>query len=272
LFPSHDREGDDKKNTGIKDTPHLQFYIMLKKKKSLSTIRNPEGMFRSWHIESCRGSPHSNHVYCKKEGMWWFESGDLPGNGGEDSRRVHSEIISLARQGRLEEIAEQYPAIYLSRLRAINQVRVEAMNPCFNNGIKCFWIFGKPRQGKSSFAFNSFDINDIYPKNPNKWWDNFKGQRVVIVDDWSLCHHVLGYHLKRWADKFPILSETKGGSLYPSYDRVIITSNYRISQCFNDPAEIEAIEGRFEEIEYFHWDDDGYHLTDKGRITKAYIE
>lgn len=169
----------------------------------------------------------------------------------------------------MEEIVERYPAIYLSRLRAIKQVHVEAMRPLPNPDVKCYWLWGKTGTGKSRLAFS---FNEVYCKNPNKWWDNYQGQDTVLIDDWSREHHVLGYYLKRWADRYPILSEIKGSALYPHYNRIIITSNYVISDCFNDSETVEAIERRFivYKVTGHTVDESGDVIvqTDKGPLSK----
>ena len=252
------------------ETPHLQGFVMLKKKKSFNVVANPEGEFNNWHIEEARGNPQQNREYCFKESIYTYENGEMPGNGGSKSSETHAEVIRLAQEGRLEEIAEQYPAIYLSRLKSIHQVRVEAMSPLSVHK-RCIWLYGKPGTGKSRLAFS---YENFYPKNPNKWWDNYSNQTVVILDDLSTEHHILGYYLKRWSDRYPILCEIKGSSLYPSYDVFIVTSNYRIRDIFHDEMLVEALERRFIEYEVFDHkveDDQVILRTDKGPLSKNLI-
>ena len=255
---------------GEENSPHLQGYTMLKKKKSWNTLANPEGRFNNWCIDTCEKSTGANINYCKKENIFFWESGETPSNGGSDSSRVHAEVIQMAREGRLGEIAEQYPAIYLSRLKSIHQVRVEAMNP-LSVQKRCIWLYGKPGTGKSRLAFS---YENFYPKNPNKWWDNYSNQAVVILDDLSTEHHVLGYYLKRWADRYPVLCEIKGSSLYPGYDLFIVTSNYRIRDIFHDETLVDALQRRFFEYEVFDHkveDDQVILRTDKGPLSKNLI-
>lgn len=251
-------------------TPHLQGYVALARKKSFLKLSNPGGLFNSWHIASCEATPQKNVDYTKKEKRWYFFVGEIPGNGGECSHEVHRSIIALAREGRLEEIAERYPAIYLSRLGSIHRVRVESMRPLPNPNIKCYWLWGKPGTGKSRLAFS---LDNVYPKNPNKWWDNYQNNKIVVIDEWELQHHVLSFYLKRWCDKYPVLSEIKGNAIYPNYDIIIVTSNYRIEDCFNDPVCVNALQRRFYEIEVtgFFEEPELTCVTDKGNITKDYF-
>jgi hypothetical protein len=132
---------------------------------------------------------------------------------------------------------------------------------------RSIWLYGEPGVGKSRLAFS---YANFYPKNPNKWWDSYKNEDVVICDDFSPEHRVLGFYLKRWADRYPILCETKGSALYPGYSVLIITSNYRISDIFDDDKMQRALQRRFVEYEvYGHEmrdDTDVVLSTDKGPL------
>lgn len=255
---------------GEENSPHLQGYVMLTRKKSFQKLANPEGMFQSWHVRPCQATKEANRAYTKKEKRWHVEFGEFPTNGGEGSHEVHRSVIALAREGLLEEIVERYPAIYLNRLRSIRQVHVEGMRPLCNPNITCYWLWGEPGTGKSRMAFS---LENVYPKNPNKWWDNYQGHKIVVIDEWDLQHHILSHHLKRWADKYPVLGEIKSSSIYPVYDILIVTSNYRIQDCFHDQKCIEAIQRRFYEIEVkgFIEEPELTLITDKGNITKNYF-
>ena len=65
---------------------------------------------------------------------------------------------------------------------------------------ECHWYWGEAGTGKSKAAFNFLPGVKAYPKMANKWWDGYKGSKVVVLDDFGLNHKVLVDHLKRWAD------------------------------------------------------------------------
>lgn len=90
---------------------------------------------------------------------------------------------------------------------------------------------------------------DYYPKLCNKWWDGYRGQKHVIMDDVGLDHKCLGQHLKIWSDHYACVLETKGGAQASNYEKFIVTSQYSIDDIFSgDIPTLEAIKRRFKVI------------------------
>lgn len=92
---------------------------------------------------------------------------------------------------------------------------------------ECFWIVGQPGTGKSRFCFA---MEDVFEKPQNKWWDGYRGESIVIIDD--LDTDALGHYLKRWADRYPVKGEVKNGTVNLSYRRLFVTSNHSIESLF----------------------------------------
>jgi hypothetical protein len=99
--------------------------------------------------------------------------------------------------------------------------------------------------GKSYSAREWFP--NLFVKNHNKWWDGYSGQPQVLIDDVDHSDAKwIGNFLKIWADKYAFQSETKGGTLTIRPEKLIVTSNYSISELFfADNALFEAISRRF---------------------------
>lgn len=105
------------------------------------------------------------------------------------------------------------------------------------------WHVGPTGVGKSSSVRRRFP--DAYIKGINKWWDGYKGQETVLLEDLSPEHAFLIPHLKRWGDHYAFSAEVKGGSMLLRPRRVIVTSQYRISEIATRMEDSSALERRF---------------------------
>lgn len=129
----------------------------------------------------------------------------------------------------------------------------------YNGEKKCYWVVGKPGIGKSFSIRGVF--KDIYIKPQNKWWDGYKGEENVLLDDLDTA--TLGHYLKIWADQYKFTAESKGASLVPTYKRLFVTSNYSIGELFHEEKLRDAIDRRFITVNadeyigengFFEWD------------------
>jgi len=235
------------KEIGASGTPHLQGYIQLDKRRYLSVIG---GLF-PWHVEETLGSPVQASEYCKKQGDF-IEYGELstPATGIKRKEEYWKQLLELAEEGKMTAIAEIYPGEYIRNYRNLHAIRTSNMNSV---GLpkKCLWLYGKPGTGKSRFAF-SINPDSTYAKMANKWWDGYIDQQTIVLDDFGKDHKILGYHLKRWSDRYPAILEIKGTAIPTTYEEFIVTSNYSISDIWNEDEEMcAALKRRFKEQEVF---------------------
>jgi len=230
----------------LNGTPHFQGYVELTKRVRFKKIVESV-LPHKWRIARAMGNAEHNLNYISKEDPNPSVLGTPKTSCSlaDNNSKKWTEMLRLAREGLWDELKEQYPGEYIRHLGNLHKVHVEVMNSA-SSIKKCLWLFGRPGCGKSRFA-HDYD-NAAYFKNPNKWWDNFDEtkHKTIIIDDLEPSHSVLGYHIKRWADRYPVLCETKGGSIYANYDILIVTSNYRPETIWpNDTEMQDAIKRRF---------------------------
>lgn len=134
-----------------------------------------------------------------------------------------------AEGGNFEAIRSDHYVRYYSTIRRIRierPVNLETLEGPFQNQ----WFYGPPGTGKSRKARE--ENPKAFIKPINKWWDGYDNEDVVIIDEWEP-ENRLGFLLKVWADRYPFVGECKGGSRRMRPRKIIVTSNYKIEECFN---------------------------------------
>lgn len=227
---------------------HKQGYIKLKKKMRMAQVKTVLND-NSVHLEVKRGSVDEAIKYCMKDGTY-IEYGERPKEssaaGAEKRKMQWKTAYDLAKQGKFEEIDEEMFIRYHKGLQAVHKMTLKptlTTDGDFENE----WIWGAPGVGKSREVFEKYP--NAYRKAQNKWWDDYNGEEVVIIDD--LHKDWTGKAaLKNWADRYATRVETKGGTMLINPKKIIITSNYTIEECFAD-KDAEAIQRRFNVINKF---------------------
>lgn len=230
------------------ETPHWQGYVEYSSPRSLARMKK---LMPRAHCEARRGTSLQASDYCKKDGALILEQGTIspPPNTkqNEARKRNWSLAMSLAKEGRFDEMDE---SILFPHYHAAKRIRQDyQLPPPDLEEVTGFWFVGPPNTGKSYTARKLYP--GLYDKPCNKWWDGYQGQETVLVDDFDLNHKVLGHHLKRWADCYSFPAEHKGTTIQIRPKRIIVTSNYTISELFcEDPQLCDAITRRFAVTEF----------------------
>lgn len=245
------------KEVGANGTPHLQCFVAYKVRTKFSTVKN---QIPRAHIEKMGqfSTPKKAADYCKKEGDF-MEFGELPDwrggkSGGEAKAANFRAMIAAAKSGDLDGVEELNPVAYVQHYHAFKRIVQDHPAACRPLDDVCgIWYVGEPGVGKSHKA--RADYPNFYDKAINKWWDGYQGEDAVILDDLDLVHHVLGHHLKRWADKYPFPAEQKGTTVQIRPKNIIVTSNYTIEEIFTQGGDVlvSALKRRFEVIRVLDW-------------------
>lgn len=233
-------------------TKHLQGFVYFANQRTFKGVQQllPHGA----HIEpkSERSTFKQCSDYCKKDNDF-FEAGILPMDQqakGEKGKADARERWELAKKGDFESL----PPEHYQRYRAIYaQFRLVVDR----NELDNLWIQGRSGCGKSRLVRDTYGPGTelggelgFYSKPMSKWWDGYCEEETVLLDDFDPRHaEFLSYYLKIWSDHYAFNAEVKCGMTKIRPKRIIVTSQYSIEQCFQEPQTVEAINRRFKVIE-----------------------
>lgn len=228
------------KEVGESATPHLQGYIVMNAEARLSKLKK---MCPRAHWEVMKGRLEQNDLYCEKEGDW-TERGDKPMSSkrkGDKERDRWDEALTAIKERRIDDIPSEIILKYSKSFAAIRTVLMKTN--LSDTEEKMDWYYGGSGTGKSRRARE--ENPDAYIKMCNKWWDDYEGQEVVIIEDFDKEHRVLCHHLKIWADRYKFPAEYKGGKMDIRPRKIIVTSNYSPRDIWESHQDLEPILRRF---------------------------
>ncbi len=225
------------------DVPHLQGFTSFQNRQSLVAVRKrlPRA---HWEAKSRNSSFREAIAYCKKDGDY-VEWGDAPIDAGVKLKRKWADAFDAAKTGDFDKIPRDMLTRYYHAYK-----RIQQDYPCVpaNNQRTCGeWYYGPTGFGKTRTAVERYP--NLYDKPLNKWWDGYRGEETVLLDDVAPTHGKwIGHLLKRWADWKSFPAEQKGTTVMIRPKRIIVTSQYSIDEVFYDPEDTatrDAILRRF---------------------------
>lgn len=237
-------------------TPHIQGYVSFNKRIYRTEVERRLG--GRAYVALAGGTWKQNVQYCSKEGLVIVSKNcDIDKINGEDGK-LTLEVVEAARQMDPWSFEDKYPMVWVKHRQQIMNVMMdhglrEVENWDGNLKEKNYWIWGAPGIGKSRWAANLMPVQQQYKKAINKWWDgyNLVVHKIVMLEDFPNNGQMFAQHLKLWGDRYFFMAECKGSSLVVEPGRffLIITSNFPIEACFENPEDIKAIKRRFTELE-----------------------
>lgn len=170
-------------------------------------------------------------------------------NSATDWRRV----FDLAKEGKIEEIAESAPDIVVRHYSSIKRILQDNIRPPLRRGITVQVYWGNTGTGKTHRAFEEAGIF-AYPKGPTSiWWDGYRKEENVVIDEF--CGAIRIEHLLRWLDWQPVIVEVKGSSSPLHAIKFWITSNIDPREWYNDSNSTEeqrkALQRRLTTVVHF---------------------
>lgn len=236
---------------GDSGTPHLQGYVYLHKKKSLSAANKFFGL--PMHVEVAKADSFCNLEYCTKENGEIFEKGDRPlaqTEKGKKGKQFYEDVIQCCERGDLAKIRKDAPAMYFEKIKLLEYHRTRAaVKPGELSKLDNHWIWGKTKTGKTLSVKTKYWGKNIYWKDPhNKWWDGYQGEEIVVLDDLDAKKALdyAGEFLKRWCGHEPFLAESKGGNTrYIRPTTFVVTCNWSPEEIWKSEQLLEPIQRRF---------------------------
>lgn len=223
-------------------TPHLQGYLYLHKKARMNNVKNIL-QCESAHLEISRGSPHEASAYCKKDGVY-KEFGLCPIDSKVQLKNKWDEAYEAAKEGRFDDIPRDLYVRYMQNWKRIFTDNQPIPQPISH--LDYHWFYGDSGTGKSVTA--RLENPDHYIKGINKWWDGYREQKCVIIEEWTpmepSLERIMGAYLKTWCDHHPFYAETKGGSKMIRPPKIIVTSNWKLEDCFREQNNLEPLQRR----------------------------
>lgn len=225
-------------------TKHLQGYIMFANPKEFSTTRE---LLSGAHVEIAKGSTEDNIVYVSKSGQV-TEIGSRPGN--TTARHDWPHVLECAKTGAFDDIEPELYIKYFHQIHSIHKARMtytveKLAGPCG------YWFYGKSGAGKTGYVLQHKP--HAFMKTKNKWWDKYRDEDTVLIDDVDNGDTHLGPYLKQWAHEYPFNAEIKHKDpilIRPKY--CVVTSQYFIQQIWTDAETIDALTRRFTIVYFTH--------------------
>lgn len=231
---------------------HLHAYVLLAKRFNCTNPRFWDLKEFHGNYQKARNVDHVNQ-YVKKDGNF-IQYGDIDWKEKVESRKDHRQYLGkrLIDGEPLEDVVRSDPSLLfgLHKLQQdVNTWKQMSLKPVHAPSIRGIWIYGPPRVGKTHYVHQT-ELS-LYKKAQNKWWDNYTGEKAVLIDDFDKHGVCLSHYFKIWADRWSCTGEVKGGHVPLVYEKLYITSNYSIDQLFPPEEDKDlnlAIHGRFKVI------------------------
>lgn len=238
------------RETGSTGYEHLQGFFGLKKQSRLTAAKK---IFadQTVHLAIMRGRIDQNVAYCTKETNGKFDHayGNMPASHKKAGSTRWDHARELVDAGNLKQIRldcyelwMRYGHKFYEDYNRQNPAKLHDDDLQTRN----IWIYGPSGTGKTSLVYKTFPASDIYVKNRNKWWDNYRGESCIFIDEVSSSWKGLEA-IKIWADRYPFNPEVKNGHLGNIRPRhIVVCTQYTIEDCCHNDTELEdALKRRF---------------------------
>lgn len=243
---------------GEEGTPHYQGFVCFDQKKRLSAIRHLVPGAPHWEVT--RGTVAQNRTYCSKpEGRIgdFCEFGTPPPEKGArtDLAELHSELKSGTLTTR--RYSNEFFPLFVRYPKLVENYELAQIKGRQNGcEVSCVLLVGGAGLGKSFLAqkmAGDLGLGPIYRHSLGKWWDGYRGERVVVFDDFR-GHSLSLTDFKLVFDRYALRVQVKGSSCDLAATHFFITSNLDPKDWWKEELfarEEAAVTRRFTKVLYF---------------------
>lgn len=215
---------------GEEGTSHFQGYAEFNGARTLSWFKQLDGLERA-HIEIRRGTGSQAANYCMKQDGRIdgpYEWGEMK----EQGKRSDLEAIrrELDENKPMKRIAEDHFSSWCRYHKSFVLYKLMHAQPRAWP-MELVFIIGPTGTGKSRRA-HEIAGDDVYHKPLGKWWDNYNGEHTVVFDEFY-GHSYPFSQLLQLCDRYPLMVESKGGTVPFVSRRIIFTSNQDPKDWYN---------------------------------------
>jgi len=239
---------------GESGTRHLQGFFRFKSRRSHQAICKEfaKSPARGIYLARRKGTVEQAIEYCTREakrdkssGSEIVEFGSKPVGSG--SRTDIRSCVNLVKEGkRMRELFEDHPEVMVKYARGIQLARVVFAGRR-NFKTEVWWYYGSTGTGKSRAASDECGNEAYWKMGGSKWWDGYEGETNVIIDDYR-CDFSTFNFLLRLFDRYPMLLETKGGTVHFCSKKIYVTAPHRPEVMWRSRTD-EAIQQLLRRIE-----------------------
>lgn len=209
---------------------HYQIYTQFIKKKYLTGVQKIFG--KNGHYELAKGTPEQNIKYCSKPESrtlngWKIEKGTPIGQGTRTD--LNTIVADLATHRDLRKVLEDQD----QRTTAVRYIRhlqvfLELTGQNHRNWEMNIEVWtGHPGTGKSKLAWELHP--NAYSWNQSSWWERYRGQDTVIVDEFEPYKTGLSY-INKLTDRYPLIVDVKNSSADFISKTIIFISNHPFNE------------------------------------------
>lgn len=205
-------------------TPHLQGYLLLRKKITFKTLKKI--FCNRARLEPMGGEPEDSDIYCSKSGDT-YEYGTKPRQGERtDIKKVKEAIDNGAGMKDIIDISINYQTLRTAELLLKYKEKKRNWKPYV------IWIHGKSGVGKTREAMENFNGEDVYTcMGSGQWFDGYDAHENVLIDD-IRPHWTSFSNLLRLLDRYEFRIPVKGGSRQFLARKIIITAPVHPEEMF----------------------------------------